>query len=150
MTLPAQSVGASQIVTSAGLPASTLQHRINKSYSQPGATDSAADSKVVHIAYAAGTLLSVKCGLKTVCTSTQKVTVDVKYYRDGAAGQTMLTAPYELTASSTAMHFYTASINSSYDDYLAEDIIEVIIALSGSGTIGKGVFVELVCNEDAA
>lgn len=143
-TPPAASVPKSAIPPAAGIEASKLEHRYQKTYGQPGGAVSFTERKVVHVVYGAtATILAFRAGVRTVNTGAATVTFDL--YKNGASILTGVTT----TNSGTAAYAIVAGVLAS-TALVQGDVLEiVIVATAGGGGIGNGAFADLVINEDA-
>jgi hypothetical protein len=143
---PAGSVSASNIGSPAagqpGIASSKLNHREHHFYNQPNTTIVAATVPIFITYGTAGTVVSFKAGSIAVCTGAATVTVDL--YKNGSS---ILSAPIALNSSSVARVAQAATISTpatAVGDWF--DI--VVTATAGGGTIGTGLYVEAIIDEN--
>lgn len=132
------------IVAGAAIDASKVNHRIHKTHvTAPGTAVTAATS-LVHVATVAGVLTSVKAVCVVAPTTTDTVTIDVKKSTAGGAFATVLSGTIVLDNANTNLVVENGSIAS--DDYVANDIFEVVVTVSG--TSAQGLIVSLCFEEN--
>lgn len=142
IVLPADSVGDAAIPTGANVQAAKLEQRPKITYSQESATTAVAETRVIHVVHGAtGTLRAFRAGSVVANIGGATITVDLK-----KNGSSILTLPITLDNTKTARQIVTAAIASA--GLVVNDVLEISIAVSaGGGTIGKGVFAEVVLDE---
>lgn len=142
MSLPAGAVTNTNIVGSAGISASKLQHSPRKGYAQPNTT-ATTETRVIHVAFGAGTILEFSAGSIVAATAgTNTTTVDLK-----KNGTTCLSSVITLDSANSAyvVEAGTLSVTSLADG----DVLTVVItATAGTGALPTGVFAS-VCVEEA-
>jgi hypothetical protein len=149
MSIPAASVSNSSVKADAALDASKLVHEHRGRIAQGIAANAAAQSEVVHVARAAGTLEQFVVGLVTPPdtasgSSGRTATFDLK-----KNGTTVLSATVVLDSTNVAYVVEAATI--SVSAYVAGDVFTVIITVGGSvGTHALGVFAEALFHEQPA
>lgn len=125
-----------------GLDGTKTVNRLRERYSQESATNGASESRVLHVAHAAGSVVSFKAGNVVACIGVATITFDLK-----KNGSSILTAVITINNTHTARQVVEAVLSST--SYVAGDVFEVtIVATAGGGTLGKGAFCELVADED--
>jgi hypothetical protein len=136
-------VSDANVVGSAGIQASKLIHQYQPVHADPAATTVAANRKTIHVAYGAtGTLIAFKAGLITACIGADTVTVKLR-----KNGTDILSADISLTSATAAFAMLTAAGFTSAS-YAAGDVFEVdITPVHTSGTLGAGIFCQLITNE---
>jgi len=145
ITLPAGTVTNAGVAAAAGISASKLEHQHQITLAQDNGSAATAQTRVVHVVYGAtGTLQSIQAGCETACIGDSTIDVDVH-----VNGSSVLTATIELSSSESAYELVAGTF--SDDDLTADDVIEIVITVTaGTGTLGEGVFANLVLTEDAA
>lgn len=145
ITLPASAVGDAQVQASAGINATKVQHQHRKGLAQESATTAAAETRVVHVAAAVGTLTRFEAGVVVPPSNgggdDRTVTFDLK-----VNGSSVLSATIVIDKTNTARQVETATISSP--DLVAGDVVEIAITVGGStGTQAKGAFAQVTVNE---
>jgi len=145
ITLPSSCVDNAKVAAAAGVDASKLEHQHQITLAQDNGAASAAQTRVVHVVYGAtGTLLAFQAGCETACIGDSTIDVDLH-----VNGSSVLSAAIELSSSESAYELVEGTISSA--DLTADDVIEIVITVTaGTGTLGEGVFANLVLREDAA
>ncbi len=143
ISIPASSVGDAQIPSSAGIQATKVIQQYAPQYADPAATTVASVRKTIHVAYGAtGTIVAFRAGMVTPCVSPDTVTVKLR-----KNGTDILSADISLSSSQSAFQTVLASGFTS-TAYVAGDVFEVdITANHSSGTLGLGLFAQLVIDE---
>lgn len=143
MNIPANTVDNTDVQTNAGIAATKLQQQRTKTYAQESATTSVSESRVIHTIYGANaTMVSFRAGSVVANIGAATITVDLK-----KNGVSVLSAPISLNSGHTARQMVAGTISTPAG--VASDVYEVtIVATAGGGTIGKGVFAELITRED--
>jgi len=145
MTLPSGCVDNAKVAAAAGVDASKLEHQHQITLAQDNGSAAVAQTRVVHVVYGAtGTLLALQAGCETPNVGDATITVDLH-----VNGSSVLSAAIELSSSQSAYELVEGVISSA--GLSADDVIEIVIAVNaGTGTLGQGVFANLVLREDAA
>lgn len=140
---PAASIANDAIAPNAKIDATKLRHRRRVVYAQSNAT-AAADTRVMYHVYGAtGTIIDVRAGSIAVCTGNATITVELR--RNGTS---VLAAPIVLDSGNQPLIAEPGTISSSA--LAAHDVLDVVVTTNaGSGTLGTGVFVALLIDEDA-
>jgi hypothetical protein len=138
------------VAAAAGIAASKLVHHFPVSLSQAAGSVVASETRVVHIAKAAGTIAYVAVVTDTAPTGGDKAfTVDVKKSTGGGAFASVLSAVVTVNSSSTSKTPQAGTV--SVAAYAAGDVLEIVIAASGStGTQGYGPCVTVYLQEAVA
>lgn len=141
---PASSIGGSAINAADPIPASKAEHRIIRTFGQVHGSVATTERRPVHLAYGAtGDILSVQAGSVVACAGAATISIDVL-----KNGTTILSAPIVLDNANTAYAEESGTL--SVTTFAAGDVIEVTVtATAGGGTLGQGVYVNVVMNEDA-
>lgn len=139
------------IADSAGIQASKLEHHYEVVYRQPSLTTAAAGREVVHVVRGTtGTLLSIRASAVVKMTNggsdDKAFTVDL--YKNGVS---VMTSVITANKSNLTANYLLLSGSISSTTLAADDVLEVVVAVSGStGTQATGVFVVVKLKEDAA
>ena len=142
--LPANSVGSTQFSAADPLAVSKQVHQYVQTYQQDHGAVVATKTSGIHIAQGDGTVEEFKAALKTANIGAATVTVDLK-----KNGTTVLSATADLDSGDAAYAVVSGTISTAA--YSAGDVFEVLVtATAGGGTLGQGLTVILVVNEDQA
>ena len=116
-------------------------------YTQPEGTAIVAESRLVFIAKAAGTLVAVKAAVFLGATGADRtVDVDVQKSTGGGATATVLSANIQFVDATTDLTVSSGTISAS--TYAASDIFEVVITVAGAaGNQAQGLIVSLYFEE---
>jgi hypothetical protein len=140
-TPPAACIGDNAANASSPLGATKTRHRHSVTESQAHGSAAADSRSVVHVAHAAGTVDEVRAGITVACVGDSTITVDVK-----KNGTTILSAPISIDSGDAAFAKVDGVITD--DDYVAGDVFEVIVdATVGTGTLGQGIFANIIFDE---
>lgn len=150
MALPSGSVENDDVAAAAAIAANKLKHRHAVAYAQADGADVASETKLVHLAYLAGTIVDVSVRVNTAPTGGDKAfTVDVKKAADAGAFATVLSSVVTINSSSVNNTKVAGTIDGAQDDVTADDAIQVVIATSGTtGSQGQGLIVEITVEEN--
>lgn len=145
---PASCITAAAVVAAAGIEATKLQQQYHEKYSQVGTATAAADQKVVHVAYAGGTIVAFKCSCRTKMTAggsdDRSVTFDLKKNGTSVLSAAVVLSKANLTSD---MLLVAGTINTT--TFVAGDVLEVVVSVAGSvGTQALGPFAEAIIRED--
>lgn len=148
INLSAGCVSDSNVNGSAAIGAAKVIHQFPVSYDQAAGADVASQTRLVHIARGAGTLVEVQVTDSTAPTGGDKqYTVDVKKSTAGGAFASVLTSVVTRSAADTSRVVESATITTA--SYIADDIYQVVVTASGStGSQGQGVVVTLWLQEN--
>jgi len=148
--IPSGSITEAALKSTFRLPAAKGIHHFGKEHRQLGGADVAAKTDLIHIASYAGSVVAFKVVTITAPTGGDKAfTVDLKKSTGGGAVATILSAVVTVNSTSTSLVVQSGTISSA--DYVAGDIFEVVVAVSGStGSQGQGVIAEAFFDEYAA
>jgi hypothetical protein len=140
---PANCIGNTAWLTSSPLAATNQEHQFQVNYSQVHGTAAVTERKPIYIARAAGSVVAVRAGSVVACVGAATIVVDVK-----RNGTTILSATITLDNANTAYVPESGSV--SVTSYSADDVFEVVVtATAGGGTLGQGLFVNMVVREGA-
>lgn len=142
-TPPDASITDDAIEGNAGILYTKMQQKVLARHVQVAGSAVAAKTEVIHIADANGSLLTLKATLVTPPTSTDTVTIDLKKGNTATAFASVLTATLGFDNTKTARTVYSASITTA--DYLAGDVFEIVVTVSG--TSAQGLCVTLAAAE---
>ena len=141
--LPASTITDTHISAGAGVDASKLEHRFEKTISQKLAVDAASEAHVAHAVYGTtGTLLAFRAGAVTPAGSATSVAVDLK-----KNGTTVLSSTITLNNTQSAYQLVNGTISSA--SLATGDVLTVHFTLTGTNE-PQGVFCQIIWNEDAA
>lgn len=143
VTLPAGSVRDIDVAAGANISASKLEARIVRVHSQSGAA--VAQTVGVHRAAANGSIASIVAWLEAgACTGNAEVTVDLK-----KNGTSVLNGVMTLDDSVAQRETVIGEISSA--SYSADDKLSLVITSNaGSGSVGSGLSIQLILEEDYA
>lgn len=147
VTLPAASVDEDNLKTAALLPASKLVTRFAKDHRQASGADVVAKTELIHIAKYAGIVTSVEAAIDDAITGANTVVVDVKKSTGGAAFASILTGTLTINSSSAAQTALAATVDGTKDDYVAGDVFEVVVTVTGAETQAQGLNVTVFFEE---
>ncbi len=123
---------------------SAMGHNFVKVYAQNAACPGASDATVVlHVVKgAAGTIRTFVAGCTSVNVGDSTISVDLK--KDGVS---ILSAAISLSSSQSNYDQVSATLSSTAVS--AGDVLTVVVTVSeGTGTLGTGLFAEMVLDED--
>lgn len=142
LSVPAGSIVDASVNAAAAIAATKCKQRRHKNYAQPNTT-ATAETRVIHTVYGAtGTVQSFKAGSIGANVGAATITVDLK-----KNGTTILSAAISLTSSTSALAEVAGTISSA--GLVEGDVLTVVTtATAGGGTLGTGLFAEIVVDED--
>jgi hypothetical protein len=141
--VPASSFGDDDIDASDPLGCTKVDHQYIAQMAQAHGTAATAERRVVHIARAAGTFVSVQVCPVVAATGDSTATVDVK-----KNGTTILSGTVTIDNGDVAYSKTSAAL--SVTSYVAGDVIEVVQTVSaGTGTLPQGMTTTVVMREAA-
>jgi len=148
LDVPDATIDNAAVKSSAGIAASKLEHQHVFTFT-PGVSTltAAAGAYVLHTCYGTtGQVLAFKAGLVTPCTGDATVTLDL--YKNGA---TMLSSTFDLDSADAALALVAGTIDPAKEDLAADDVLTAVVTVNaGTGSLGAGLFFQLVATEDAA
>lgn len=143
VTLPAASIGDTQVSAAAPLGVTKTAHQYVEVWSQVSGTAATAATQAFYVAKAAGVVAQVRVGSVAIAIGDSTVTVDVR-----KNGTTILSGTVQLDNGNTAYVSEAGSL--SVTSYSANDVFTVVQTVSaGTGTLPQGVFVQVVFQEAA-
>lgn len=149
-TVPAGAINNAAIAAAAAIDASKVQQQYVLTHTQKTGTDVTAQTHILHIARAAGTLLDVDVVADTVPTGNgvdKTVTVDIKKSTAGGAFSTLLTGTIQIDSADTDKTPIVGTPVAT-PTYIAGDLIESVVTVAGSvGTQAQGLCVRIILNE---
>lgn len=142
--LPVDTIADENVPGAANIAATKLEQRHRITYSQESATTVVTETRTVHVVHGAtGTLRAFRAGSITANVGAATITADIK-----KNGVSVLTAVITLNNGHVARQVVAGAFSSTA--LVAGDVLEVtIVATAGGGTLGKGVFAEVVLDEKA-
>ena len=143
-TPPAASVGDDQVSSASPISADKLKHQYLPTYSQPNTT-ATTETRVIHVARAAGTIEGFRAGSIAPCSGAATITFDLR-----KNGTTVLSSVITLDNANTARVIEAGTLSGS-PTVVAGDVLEVVItATAGGGTLGTGAFCQAIVREGAS
>lgn len=143
---PASCIGNAAVSAGAGIDADKLQHQHAKHYSQAHGSVVASATVVVHtVKGATGVLRSIDAVLTSACAGAATITVDV--YKNSTSTGSLLSATISFSSSDAAWTEKAGTITSP-NLVDGDNLVLVVVATAGGGTIGQGLSVELRIDED--
>jgi hypothetical protein len=146
MKIPDATLLDAGVSPAAGINPTKMGHQHELNYVQgSSSTTAAADTKVLHICYGAtGTVIAFRAGCVVPCVGAATITVDFK-----KNGTSILGTPISLSSAQAARAVVTAAL--ATPGLVTGDVLEVVVtATAGGGTIGTGLFAQVVIREDPA
>lgn len=141
-TPPAGSIGDAAMDSGNPLAPNKSKQQINQMVNQAHGTAATTDRRVIHRAYGNGTITAVYAGVVVACVGAATITVDLR-----KNGTTVLSGVITINNAIAAYAAVLGSVSSA--TYAAGDVLEVVItATAGGGTLGQGLFIQLICNEN--
>lgn len=141
--LPASSIGDSQVNPASPITSAKLLHRHAVTEAQAHGSASAARRTVVRVAHGDGEVVAVRAGVSVACIGDSTITVDVK-----KNGTTILSGTIQVDSGDAAFAKVAGTITDA--DYVAGDVFETVVTVAaGTGTLGQGLFVDVVFDEEA-
>jgi hypothetical protein len=144
LSIPAEAVDSDDFTsdTAKRLVTSKQVHQYHRTFDQPNTT-ATAETRVLHVVRGStGTLKAFVAGSIVACVGAATITVDLR-----KNGSTVLTAVITLDSANTAYIVEAGTFAST--SLVAGDVLTVVTtATAGGGTIGAGLFAELVVDED--
>lgn len=140
MVAPANSVANNAIAGTEQITATKLQHQHRAVWAQPNTT-ATSETRVIHVARYAGTLIDFVAGSIAACAGAATITIDLK-----KNGTTVLSAVITLDSGNSARVVEAGTVTVA--PYAAGDVFEIVtVATAGGGTIGTGLFCAATFNE---
>jgi hypothetical protein len=145
---PANSVSDASIEALAGIQATKVVQQFSHYYDQVAGTAIVAATKTIHIARAAGTIVSLEGVITgTVTAGDYTATVDLKKSTAGGAFASVLSAPLVFDSGNTVRVLEAASINIS--SYIDGDLLQITVAVAGTtGSQSQGLTLVLTLREN--
>lgn len=144
LTVPAGSVSNAGVAADAEIAASKMTHYVYPTYAQANGA-ATTETRTLHVAVAAGEVLSVWAGSIAKAIGDSTVTVDIK--KNGAS---ILSSVITLDSGNTARVKESGSLSGTVTLAAGDWIEAVITATVGTGTLPTGVAVGLKIEEDPA
>lgn len=146
---PANSVGDNSIEPLAGIQATKTVHQFPVRYDQPSGTAVVADTEVIHIARASGTIVSIEAVVYgAIATGGDRtVTIDLKKSTGAGAFASVLSATLVLDNTNVLNTLEAGAINTSA--YIDGDLLQITIAAAGvAGAQTQGVAIIVTLREN--
>ena len=149
VSFPAAVIADSNIIDSADIEASKLEHRHSINYVQDGGTDIIAATKIIHLCRAAGIIKSIKVRPFTAPNGGDKqFTVDVKKAVDGSSVFSTVLSAVIIVDDSSVDHTIQNGVLIGDPSILVGDAIQIVISISGTtGNQGQGIIVNINIDE---
>lgn len=147
VALPANSINENNLTTAALLPAAKLVARFAKDHRQASGADVAAKTELIHIAKYAGIVKSVEAAIDDAITGDNTVVIDLKKSTGGGAFATVLSSALTINSASAAQTAIAATVDATKDDYVAGDVFEIVVTVTGTGTQAQGLNVTVFFEE---
>lgn len=142
-TPPADSVGNDAINPADPVDCDNQLHQYKIPHAQKTGTAVVAERVAKHVAESSGSLFRFRAGLTTALVGADTITIDL--LKNNAS---ILSAPIILTSTLVAYATRESTFLTSPSNYVADDVFEFNITISHtSGTMGQGLFVELMVRE---
>jgi hypothetical protein len=142
IVLPAATVTNASVATDAAIAASKLGHRVFRGHAQNGTAASV--TVPIHVATAAGTIVSLKAGVIGAAVGAATVTVNLL-----KGNATVLGGVTTIDSSTAARTAIDGTITTPA--YVAGAFFELVItATAGGGTLPTGLIVEVAFDESPA
>ena len=142
LTPSALTVTNASVSSTAAIAATKLEHQFALSYTQNGTAASA--TIPLHVAYGAGTIVSVKAASIAIAVGAATVTVDLK-----KGGTTCLSGVITLDSGNAARTSEAGSL--TVTTYSADNFLErVTVPTAGGGTLPTGLIGTVNLRENAA
>jgi hypothetical protein len=146
---PASSVGNNAIESLAGIEATKVVHQFTLRYGQASGSAVVADTQVLHIARASGTIVAMEAVIYgAIATGGDRtVTLDLLKSTAGGAFASVLSSTLVLDNTNTIRVLEAASINT--DSYIADDLLQLTVAVAGAaGNQAQGLTVVVWLREN--
>ena len=145
MSIPSGTVDNDDVASDAALAATKLIQRHSKTYAEDVDVTATAKDVPMHVVRGAtGTVVAFEAGSAVLCDENATITVDLK--KNGSTNS-LLSAAIVLDNDNTA---YTVEAGTIATAGLVDgDVVRAVIAVAaGTGTVGLGVFTNVLLDED--
>lgn len=145
LTIPAGTLTDAGVEAGAGIQATKLEHQHTQVFKQNHGTAATSQRQVIHTVYGAeGSIVSFRAGV--VVANIGAATISIQLKKNGS---NILSSALVLDSTNAAFSMEDAAGFTS-TALVADDVLEVdATATAGGGTLGQGLFCELVVREDA-
>lgn len=144
MAIPAGTIVDDDVNAAAEIAATKMEHEHVRGMKQRGTI--AAETEVVHIVNATGTLQVFKASLEAACTSSDTVSVDLHKSTGGGSYATVLSAPIGFSSSDAARSVKTGTISSA--GVIAGDQLKVVVTIT-SNSSGADLLAQVTLTESS-
>jgi hypothetical protein len=145
--LPDEAIDDDAVAGDAGIDSSKLEHRFSPCLGQDNAV-ATAQTKVVHLARGAGTVLAFAVGAITAAVGDSTATVDLQKRTGAGAWSSLLTGTVTLALADTVGPKAGTLIGSPV--YAADDQLRIVITVAaGTGTLPLGLYAQAELKEAA-
>lgn len=143
LVVPVNSIVDASVSAAAPLGTTKTRKRHYPKHSQYSGAANVIATDLVHEVYgAAGSIIAIRGSVQVACIAPSLTTVDVK-----KNGVSILTAPFTINAAAGVADVAGSVATPSL---VAGDKLTVVVTLTGGGTQGQGLFVQIVVDEDPA
>lgn len=144
MAIPSGTVDNDDIAGSAGIAYTKAQQKETHHVTQAHGTAATTERRVIHtVKGATATIVGFRCGVVVACVGAATISIRLK-----KNGTNVDTAALVIDNTNAAFAFESAAGFTS-TALVANDVLEVdITAAAGGGTLGQGLFCELITSED--
>jgi hypothetical protein len=145
---PTSCITNAAIQSNAGISASKVVHQFPLYVNQAPGTAVVADTSLIHVARASGTLLSFEAATPTIATGADRtVTIDLQKSTAGGAFATVLSGTIVLDDDSVARVAEAGTFSST--SYVVGDLFQVVVTVAGAaGNQAQGLIVTLWTTEN--
>jgi hypothetical protein len=145
--LPDGTVDDDAVAGDAAIDSTKLEHRFSPCLGQDNAV-ATAQTKVIHLARGAGTVLAFAVGAITAAVGDSTATADLQKRTGAGSWTTLLTGTVTLALADTVGPKAGTLIGSPV--YAADDQLRIVITVSaGTGTLPIGLYAQAELKEDA-
>lgn len=145
---PAGCINDAAVAANAAIDADKLQHRHCKTLSQAHGSACADETRIIHTVYGAtAAVVRVSATLTVACVGDSTITVQI--YKNSVSSGSILAAVISFSSADAAFAEKVATITSP-NLVVGDNLVCVIDATVGTGTLGQGVSVDVRVDEAAA
>lgn len=142
LIVPNNSITDAKVSSSSPIRPAALQQSRSITFAQVHGSVSATERRPVYVAGVAGTLQGFTVGSVVVCAGAATITVNL--YKNGSS---ILTIVPVLDNANTVYVMESGTFSSAA--FVAGDVFEIVLtATAGGGTLGQGVFANLILYEN--
>ena len=153
VNMPTGQITNADIETGAGIEATKVVHQFPLRHSQNDGSDVTTQTELIHVAYAAGTVVAVEAVCDQVPAAANTITIDLLKSTGGGAFATMLSAAIVLDSANTDRVAEAGTVSGS-NTYVDGDILEITVVAPDDGgsadSQGQGLCVTVWVREEPA